>query len=496
MKPTKILQFLLTIFVILTILSFIFPTNGIMISKSIILHFPKFSDIFTLNKKEYADISELFTKKNSDSISLNVNIDSLLVNKSSEILNNNTKNIQPIEFPTSDSNALFPFFEYLADGKCKDNSLHILHFGDSQIEGDRITSYLRLKLQNKFGGNGVGLIFPISVTPSQAFKAEIRGNWQKKTMLGLKEVNPNYNKYGIFFSFIQLLNSKNDSSLNLAENEGEIKITLNNSKASNQNKQTARLFYSNPIDNTLTKVKMNYHIYKEITLEATRNLGIADIECSDIIKNIEFKFENTPNNPCIYGISIESSNGLYIDNVPLRGSSGYGFTQNNFELLRQFLNSLNTKLIIMQFGVNAVPENENTIIPEYSYYEKAFYKQLVLLKKAKSDLSIIVIGVSDRSRKKVEDYETNPNIHNIRKAQRNAAFKAGCAYWDLFEAMGGENSMPSWVFSKPSLANKDFTHFNDRGAKLVAEMFYNSLMLEYYKYINNRNKLFISKNLP
>lgn len=83
------------------------------------------------------------------------------------------------------------------------------------------------------------------------------------------------------------------------------------------------------------------------------------------------------------------------------------------------------------------------------------------------------------SRKEGEDYVSHPNIEFIRDAQRRAAFKAGCAFWDLYEAMGGKNSMPSWVFADPPLANKDFTHFTPKGARLVSEMLYKALMIAY-----------------
>ena len=72
----------------------------------------------------------------------------------------------------------------------------------------------------------------------------------------------------------------------------------------------------------------------------------------------------------------------------------------------------------------------------------------------------------------------------IRNALKNAAFKADCAFWDTYEAMGGENSMPSWVFSDPPLAEKDFTHFTIEGSKIIAQMFYKALMLEYKNYFN------------
>ena len=53
---------------------------------------------------------------------------------------------------------------------------------------------------------------------------------------------------------------------------------------------------------------------------------------------------------------------------------------------------------------------------------------------------------------------------------------------DLYEAMGGYNSMPSFVQAVPSLASADYIHFNNLGINLVAEMFYNALMVEFNNY--------------
>jgi hypothetical protein len=52
----------------------------------------------------------------------------------------------------------------------------------------------------------------------------------------------------------------------------------------------------------------------------------------------------------------------------------------------------------------------------------------------------------------------------------------------MYKAMGGKNSMPSWVFAEPPLASDDFVHFNPRGAKTIAQMFYNAFILEYHRF--------------
>jgi hypothetical protein len=80
---------------------------------------------------------------------------------------------------------------------------------------------------------------------------------------------------------------------------------------------------------------------------------------------------------------------------------------------------------------------------------------------------------------------TYPNLENVRNALRNAAFSSDCAFWDMYSAMGGRNSMPSWVYARPPLATSDFVHFNERGARVLAEMFYNAFMHDYRSYVRS-----------
>jgi lysophospholipase L1-like esterase len=162
----------------------------------------------------------------------------------------------------------------------------------------------------------------------------------------------------------------------------------------------------------------------------------------------------------------------------MRGSSGLVFTKMDKTILRDHYKALNVKLIILQFGGNVVPHITN----DYGYYERLFHSQLVRIKQMLPDVAIIVIGVADMSMKKRDRYVSYPNIEKIRDAMKKATFDAGCIYWDMYEAMGGKNSMPSWVFANPPLASKDFVHFNTRGARIIAHMFYNSLMYEYNVY--------------
>ena len=82
------------------------------------------------------------------------------------------------------------------------------------------------------------------------------------------------------------------------------------------------------------------------------------------------------------------------------------------------------------------------------WYEKGLSQIITRLKDLFPDAGILVIGAPDKSIHSDQDYVTNPAIPMILQAQRRAAEKMRVAFWNLFEAMGGENSMPVWVERK------------------------------------------------
>lgn len=130
----------------------------------------------------------------------------------------------------------------------------------------------------------------------------------------------------------------------------------------------------------------------------------------------------------------------------------------------------------MQYGGNVVPYIEP------GYYRRAFKRQLQFLKEVCPGTPVIVIGPSDMSVRENGNFTTYPGLEAIRDALRDAALESGFGFWDLYDAMGGENSMASFVHADPPLASTDYVHFTSLGINLVAEMFYNALMVEYSEF--------------
>ena len=458
MKTSHVILTLSAVLLILGAIALVFPNNGIKIG-SLTLNFPTIKEIFLNEQPQYADIDNLIT-----------NIEDVVENKIEiKEVKTNPDNVCEIQLPENNPNYLDKFFMALNNDVSNGEKVRIMHYGDSQIEGDRITSYIRTRLQTTFGGTGQGQI-PLH------------------SLATIKNVEYTYSDDWNFFSIID---NKRTDFHNYGLMQHACQPTTDN--------QYIKLKFIKPITDTLTlycgseensssiTITINDSITKKCNITANTSIKDFIFSTNTPIKTITLK---TMGRPVLYSLDLSSNSGVFVDNISLRGSSGGDFNKNDSAFLSMMSEKLNVKLILFQFGVNAVPQEEDTVMTSYHYYEVLLRKQIRFLQKTNPNAAIVMIGISDRSRKKGSGYETNPNIPMIISAQQKVAKECGIAFWNLFEAMGGINSMPSWVLRDKPLANTDFIHFNDRGAKYIGEMFYNALEKAYYKFymVQNENE--------
>ena len=494
---------------------FAFPAEGIKVSDDTKLEMPKLSELFD-KSVEYANISDIidgnavdtsYLLKYEDIVYRNIfkaESDFKVVLETADTVSVNVASItsiQRLQFPNNDNSVLYNFFEDLQAER--DDVIRIVHYGDSQLEGDRITSVIRKNLQKQFGGSGPGLLPALQpYNYGVTIKQRNTGGWYRyNTMEHTKSVKGK--RFGILAGFARFAPlryiaeldttkvSENDST-KTEKVEPEVNtsayggmITFKRSKRAYENNnfyKQVRLFYGYNQSPVRVSVYANDSLVETKTLPANRQLMSAKWKVNSPEKLV-FKF-NGSDSPEIYAIGLDADKGIAVDNVPMRGSSGFMFTRQNKELLQSMLNKLNVKLLILEFGGNVTPY----VTSNYDYYGKMFGKQLALIREIKPDLPMILIGPADMSRKRGGEYVSYPNIPNISKALRKQAFKYDVAYWDMYEAMGGENSMPSWVFHDPPLAGKDFIHFTRKGSEIISKIFYNALIMEYNDYLKHKNK--------
>lgn len=492
MRPLHILLFLLSVFVALGAIAFVFPEKGFEIAGQKIA-FPTLASYFNTKKPEKKDISkiialadaeDLLTEKTEkkDTSRVITKADSSAEKQIEYIEVNDPaiKLITSLQYKDSLRRSLDNFFEALAGVSEEGQGIRILHYGDSQIEGDRITDYLRQKLQSNFGGSGPGIIAAMPVAQSVGIRQSWSDNWDRYTNFAAIDKRVPHKNFGIAAGFCRYA-AFNDT---VSDKKAWLKIkTYTSAGTSVSNYGKVKMFYAAARKKVSVEFYENGILKKSDTLARKGNFNVIQFELTQAPNTFEIKFEGK-DSPDIYGLSLENGGGVMIDNFGLRGSSGTFFHQMNGAHLKQFYDYLNTKMIILQFGGNALPAiKDKAMCENFGSYLRA---QINTIKKLSPGVSILVVGPSDMSIKQGENYVTYPLLEDLRDAIRSAAFATNSAFFDMYDCMGGKNSMLSWV--DQGIAATDYIHFSPAGARKIAVLLYSAIMNDYNLFIQRKKK--------
>jgi lysophospholipase L1-like esterase len=483
MSPRKVLYFVLLVFSMLGVVMIIFPEDGLRIGKNTTLHFPSFSELFLIDTSDSPDIGSLVDREAMlDSLESVLNTsDSVLLANADELI----KSVHRLEFGSNGNADLHRFFSKLS-GSSK-RLIRVMHYGDSQIEGDRITAFLRNKLQSRFGGSGPGLI-PLVQPYDYSFSFVLKPGpgWRRYAGFGTREKSVPHNGYGAMVAFARFSPFYNDSLPNdSVMHRASVEIRKAGSAyALAKTYSVCRLYYGNNRHPVIVRLSIDGGDPIIDTLPAGKGMRVMSWHASPAsYLSLDFSGFDSPD---VYGLALEAATGISVDNIALRGSSGTIFSGMNSALLATMYDRLGAELFILQFGGNVMPAITNE--KQCKDYGNYFYNQLMTLRRLKPDASIIVIGPSDMSYKEKDRYVTYPLLEKVRDALRDATHKAGGSFWDMYSAMGGKNSMPGWVSASPPLAAYDYVHFSPKGAQIIANMFYNAFILEYTEYLKQTIK--------
>ena len=180
---------------------------------------------------------------------------------------------------------------------------------------------------------------------------------------------------------------------------------------------------------------------------------------------------------------MDGAEGIVLDNFSLRATTGLSLRRIPMETLRQFNALRPYDLIVLQYGLNVANEQ----VRDYTYYAVGMKPVIDSLKLAFPDAGILVVGVGDRDYKDEDGMlRTLPCIKSLVRYQQNMAADNAVAFWNLYEAMGGETSMARLVEAKPAQANLDYTHINFHGGKYLAGLLYEALIYGKLQYDRRR----------
>ena len=333
----------------------------------------------------------------------------------------------PVETDSASDPRRFLHTFYASLEESSSRAVRVMHYGDSQIEEDRMTQQLREALQNKYGGSGAGLLPLAQTIPSRTVRQELFMNGRR---VSPQQGPRRYMVHGM---------KRDQRADGLYGPMGQMAV-LNDSLVRGSEDITA---VCTPLDG-----RPRY----------TRWLVFAD-------DSIDYTFAGDSvylqGRGAVYGLSQQSSTGVIVDNIPMRGCLGLVFTKISSAQLRRFYREQNVKLIILQFGGNAIPFNENpgTIAAIVS----GLRDQVRYLKNCAPEASFLFIGPSDMCRQVDGEWQSYPMVGYMDRLLRKMANEEEIAYFSLYGWMGGSGSMLRW--QEIGFAGNDGVHFTRSGAR-------------------------------
>jgi lysophospholipase L1-like esterase len=170
----------------------------------------------------------------------------------------------------------------------------------------------------------------------------------------------------------------------------------------------------------------------------------------------------------LLGVSMERDGpGALIDTLGIRGRQARDWLRWDEQLLVEGWRSLRPDLVVLAYGTNEANDS--------NYGMEAYQNDLdAVLSKFRAGLPevpCILVGPSDRGRKKNGAYSVWDRTAPIAQIQRETAPRYGCAFYDLQAATGGRGSMIAWRFTEPALAASDLIHFTKPGYEWLAQRF-------------------------
>ncbi|MBO4230863.1 MAG: hypothetical protein J5886_04215 [Bacteroidales bacterium] len=461
MKIYKIFLFFIAVFALMFACWYLVPAEGVEVG-GVKLRFPSYEAALEdlRNGNQTVDV---------DSVLLAVQQSYEMVREQGDTLDFYkeylTSNPNRIHLPDDDYTFFDSFFAGLDTAAASGQLVRIVHYGDSQLEMDRISSMLRQQLQERFGGSGPGMVPILKPMSSVSVTQNTTGSLTRYALVAdtLSRWSSTH-RYGPLTRYA-VLTGEARFNFKRAENRYAQERVRGISKVS-------VLFGHNAPGLKMSLKCDTLSLMTESVDSAVNGVSVVSWDLPYSVKGGTLSLNGTAE---IYGIMLDGGPGVTVDNVAMRGCSGTILSGIDSVSLRESYEKTDTRLIILQFGGNAMPGIGSK--KAISIYMDKLEKQFDYFKKVAPWAKLMFVGPADMSKSVNGSLVTWPLLPELNDSLKVHCLNNGIAYWDTFNMMGGVGSMREWVNHNPQLAGPDYIHFTTRGAAEVGSALAKSLLL-------------------
>jgi D-alanyl-lipoteichoic acid acyltransferase DltB (MBOAT superfamily) len=382
-------------------------------------------------------------------------------------------------YADTDHRNLRRFFKRLSDLKAgRRDTVRIVHYGDSLIWGDCYARTVKRLFQKEFGDGGRGIVPPVE-TLSTALQDHV--NTTSSDAFDLHALRRSFNQDGRLYPVPEnnpLVGFTGEGAFPRTP-QSEIRMEA---PAGSGKIKLVRVFARMPegVYRAGSECRINLDhgagtSVKVLKLEPDTT-GVASFDVPPCDK-IKIHFEGSSGAlPSIDAVDVETGRGVVYSTVVRMGihMAWMNVIPDRFFIP---LREIRPDLLIFQFGIN-----EAASLGSFPEFTKDILRSqmrgwLNRIKRLLPETDIILIGPPERLMAYQGVLVPMKEAQDVRQVQREEAARAGIAFFDTYESLGGQGQMLKMAAS--GLAMNDYTHFTIRGGDAAAEGFFNTLMDAY-----------------
>lgn len=364
----------------------------------------------------------------------------------------------------------------------KDTVVTVIQIGDSHIQPGYLTARVRQLMQESFGNAGRGLLIPLRLahtngpedyTISSGISSWIGGRCiqaNPKTRIGVGGIGIKTSSDRISFTIHTSEKDDYDRSFNRVvayrcpesatlepDDDNDVAFTAGHIKMAKAD-VCVDTFYAKAQTNMLK-------LHSDSSVEGEENL--------------------------YFGFNVTNGHsGVLYHSIGVNGATYANYT--DVDYVRQ-LALLNPSLLIISLGTNETfgrhfnPDDFESQISEFlSIVKKEIPGAAVILATPAECYKRMKTRVRIKSKRKRKRYRSvttfvrNTFTEQAAEAIANIAHQDKVAYWDMFNATGGEGSCSNWQGA--GLFTRDRVHFTPQGYEHQGTLLFRALMSSYTKY--------------
>jgi lysophospholipase L1-like esterase len=337
----------------------------------------------------------------------------------------------------------------------------VAHFGDSTIALDGITMTVRERLQERFGDGGHGFVLAADAHlpyRHHMVRNESEGSWSVDVLTHLSLSD---GRYGI--GGVRSRSVTNASAWFATDDDEEARVGTAVSRF--------EVLYQRHPRGGQFRYRVDEGEWIDVDTRAeTVEDAVLRVEVPEGPHRLSIRTAGHGESR-FYGVVLErEGSGVVYDSLGIVGARAARMLGFDPAHLRTQLEQRQADLVVIGFGGNDADDERGV-----DDFTTTFRDVARLIRTARPSASCLLFAPLDQAERDERGrVRTLGPLTRIVTAMRSAAEAEGCAFFDTFEAMGGEGSMARW--SRMHLASSDYRHATPAGYRVIGNLFYQALL--------------------